>query len=141
MSSPQRRYYEVIYTFDLEQLSLKEYCVKVSHAPPVAARCIPEGIDDSSPGVKLREYKTSPYSTPQEAFTHAKGWADCMEHFYFCCNHPPDDEGDSYKKKYDEKLKWHKENPDDQDKGSLFSEDAYKEGWDKNKSELNIDGI
>ena len=141
MSSLQRRYYEVTYTFHLEQLSLKEYCVKVSHTPPVAARCISEGIDNFSPGVKPREYKTSSYSTPQEAFTHAKGWADCMEHFYFCCNHPPDDEMDSYKKKYDEKLKWHKENPDDQDKGSLFSEDAYKEGWDKNKSELNRDDL
>lgn len=138
MSSSDRRYYRKTYIFDLEPLSPKDNYVKVSYFPGVAAGVTPSG-DYSSSAVNTREYKTLSYSTPQKAFTHAKGWVDCMEHFY-SCKHTPDDDENSYAKEYDEKLKYHKENPDEQDKGSLFSEDAYKEGWDKKVSELKVDG-
>jgi len=134
MSGSERRYYSNT-TLDLVQRGVQDNYVKVTYTPVVAAKIVLPGEDESSTVVNPREYQTSSYSTLAEAFSHAKGWVDAMMHFY-SCRYTPDDDEDSYKKKYKEKLEEHKNNPDDQDKTLVFSESAYKEGWDKKESEL-----
>ena len=149
MSSFSHRLYGDAH-LDLEPRIPEGYSVKVSYLlPSGAAKILNRGDSYSSSVVnsqkKYKEYKTLPYATPQEAFIHAKGWLDCMSLYYSFKQIYPDENEDSYKKAYEENLKWHKENRDHQDKDSSASENelelAYKQGWDKKLSELKkIDG-
>lgn len=137
MTAFESRFYENRYQFKLEPLSSESCCLKVTYSPQLIGNV---GVTDFSAIAYNREidpnnpYIISCYSRPEQALSHAKGWADCWEHFYLSKHTPDyyeDDEKDSYKNKYEEKLNWHKNNIDEQDKGLLFCESAYKEGWDK----------
>jgi hypothetical protein len=142
MSIPQRRKYES-FDVDFEQLSQKSYCGKISYKLIVAAKIIFPSTDSSSTRIKdtYREYKTKPYSTPEEAFINVMGWVDCNRH-YNVHNDIPKDNEDSYQKKYKELLKELENKRFEKDiTNSQTSKEerklAYQEGWESKILELN----
>ncbi|MEG5173178.1 hypothetical protein [Microcoleus sp. B3-D7] len=137
MSIPQPRYYEG--TVDFEPLSLNSYCGKLSYKPIVAGNVVSK--DYSVAGGKFREYKTTPYKTPEEVFIHIMGWVDCML-LFISSGEIPNDNEDSYKKKYEELLDTleNKRLEEDINKSQTSKEDrelAYQEGWKSKSEELN----
>jgi hypothetical protein len=147
MSIPQRRKYENL-DVDFEQLSRESYWGKVSHRVTVAANILSdESIDYSVIQIKnfYREYKTKPYSTPEEVFIHLMGWVDCKLHYDEHNDIPkdvPKDNDDSYQNKYKELLKKLENKRFEEDiKNSQTSkvdrESAYREGWESKIVELN----
>jgi hypothetical protein len=88
-----------------------------------------------------KEYVTPYYSTSEEAFIYARGWVDCMLHFTECKEIPNDNE-DSYKKRYEELLEGLENNSFEQDidNSSASKEErelAYQAGWKSKLVELN----
>ena len=127
----------------IEKIRSEVYCVMVSYAPRIIAAVIIKPDGNYPPFVSnSEEYNTPYYSTAKEAIAHAKGWVDCMQHYYSCNQTDPDGNEDYYKKAYKENLLWHQENPDEEDAFSIASEEAvelaYQTGWEKKLSELKI---
>ena len=128
----------------IEETTSGEYCIRVDYLPR-SIRHLAPGVSQVVTNNNDFSYihTTSPSQTKEEAMAKAEGYVDCLNHFY---NYQTDTNKnkDFCKEKYKENLKWHKENPDDQDKNSSVSdrelELAYKEGWDKKFSELKNDG-
>jgi hypothetical protein len=144
MSNYGNRYYrntELV----LEKIRLEVYCVRVSYTPRIIAGFVKPDGNYPTVVTNSQKYNTPDYSTAKEAIAHAKGWVDCMEHYYSCNQTDPDGNEDSYKNAYEENLLRHQENPDEEDAFSIASEEAvelaYQTGWEKKLSELkNIDG-
>lgn len=133
MTAFESRFYETKYEFKREESSSEYCCLKVIiYSVPLIGNV---GVTDFSLSAsEFNPYIISCYLTLEEALSHAKGWVDCWE-YRILSKHTPDyyenDDKDSYINKYEEKLNWHKNNIDKKDKGLLFCESAYKEGWDK----------
>lgn len=130
MTEYSHRYYGDA-TLDLESSSEKKR-VKVSYQPITI---------NTSVSSTYEEYVTPDYSTAEEAFTDAKGWVDCTLHFSKCYEIPNDNE-DSYKKRYEELLERLENNRFEQDiNNSLASKEerelAYQAGWKSKLVELN----
>jgi hypothetical protein len=112
--------------------NLLESRVKVSYQPAT----INQSVFSNS-----KEYITPYYSTPEEAFTHAKGYVDCMR-CYSSCRELPKDNEDVYKETYEELLERLENERFEQDiNNSPTSKEArelaYHEGWTSKLEELN----
>lgn len=92
-------------------------------------------------------HDTPPYATEEEAIAHAKGYVDCLSHFYsgYCCQTYTDKNKDSYTEEHKKKLQDHRDNQYGQDAKSLGDsmdevlktlEVAYEAGWKEKLSEL-----
>ncbi|MEG3870277.1 MULTISPECIES: hypothetical protein [unclassified Microcoleus] len=143
MSILQRREYKG-FDVDFEQLSLESYCGKVYYRVIVAANILSDQLTDYA-AIQIknpdREYKTKPYSTPEEVFIHLMGWVDCKL-YYDEYNNIPEDDEDSYQNKYNELLKKLENKRFEEDvKKSQTTKDkresAYQEGWTSKIEELN----
>jgi len=118
--------------FDLDSISERNQ-VRVSYRPTT----INQSVSSTS-----KEYVTPFYSTPEEAFIHAKGWVDCMLHFSRDCKELPNENEDSYRKRYEELLQELENNRFEQDiNNSRASKEArelaYQAGWKTKLVELN----
>lgn len=141
MSNYGNRYYRNT-KLVIEKIRSEVYCVRVSYTPRIIAGFI--NSDGNLPTVVTKEYNTPPYSTADEAIAHAKGWVNCMEHYYSCNQTDPDENEDSYKNAYEKDSLTHKSSPDYKDALSINSAEvldlAYQTGWENKLSELkNID--
>lgn len=144
MSNYGNRYYRNT-KLVIEEIRSEVYCVRVSYTPRIIAGFM--NPDGNYPTVVTlsEKYNTLDYSTADEAIAHAKGWVDCMEHYYSCNQTDPDGNEDSYKNAYKENSLTHKSSPEYKDALSICSAEAwdiaYQTGWEKKLSELkNIDG-
>jgi hypothetical protein len=112
--------------------NLFESRVKVSYQPAT----INQSVSSNS-----KEYITPYYSTPEEAFIHAKGWVDCMKYYSLCSELPKDNE-DLYKEVYEKLLESLENERFEQDiNNSSASKEArelaYHQGWTSKLEELN----
>lgn len=132
----------------ITKVSGSEKFVSIDYAPRTIA-----GFQGSKGEIPVQTdnfshvHDTPLYATEEEAMAHAKGYVDCLSHFYssYCGQTYTDKNKDSYTEEYKKKLQDHRENQYGQDVKILGDsmgealktlEVAYEAGWDEKLSEL-----
>lgn len=144
MTDYNPRRYRERYKLEKEGSELKPYCVKVSVLSGVPLA----GTDELS-NTYWEKYKTPPYDTTTEAFTHAYGWVDRSH-----CNHTDlEENGDSWKRAYgklrESQKEFYKFTPDkdvemyikEEKERNEKLEGVYKAGWETQLQQFPITEI